>query len=101
MSMEYKAHIFDYEAFVEELADILFLALAEHKIEGLEAFINLHRQELRDLSTGEPLSDTWAKELRPRDTHDLGDIALTKYYDLYPDVLIPGWMELDDCLNKV
>ena len=54
MSMRHKAFIFDYDAFIQELADILENALAINQGNEFITFIENNLSSLKDPDEGEP-----------------------------------------------
>jgi hypothetical protein len=101
MSMEHKAFIFDYEAFMSELKDILEIALYRNEVEGLECFINSNIHYLTDPYEGEPLSDNWHETIESRDPHQYGDFALTKFYNPAKDIGIGyDWVEIESSISQ-
>lgn len=101
MAMSHKAYAFDYAAFERELAPLLLDALASGNAAALGAFIDTERARLRSPDNGAPLSPEWRSTLTSGDVHELGDIALTKYYDTDSDRgLGEKWAEIDDELPE-
>jgi hypothetical protein len=95
--MEHKAYVFDWVAFEGELAPVLYAALATGECDALAAFVCAHRGQLTDPNDGEPLPEDWRKLVETWDAHQLGDLALTKYYRAADvDGLSYDWVELDD-----
>jgi hypothetical protein len=101
MSMEHKAFVFDDDAFRAELRDVLIGALRTETVAPLRDFIEKHRAELTDPYEGAPLDDDWESQIAPKDPHQYGDFALTKYYDAANDIgLGPQWQELGERLAR-
>ena len=99
--MDYKAFIFDYNAFVEELADILENALVTNENHKLIAFIEKNLSYLKDPDEGEPLDYSWKEMIEIGDISEYGDFAITKYYNPKCDIGIGyDWERLDDLLLK-
>lgn len=69
MTIDYKAFIFDYNAFVKELADILENALVTNENHILIAFIEDNLPYLKDPDEGEPLDSSWKEMI------EIGDIS--------------------------
>ncbi len=90
--MDHKAYAFDYAGFQRRLAPILYAALETGDAGPLRAFIEANRAELTDPYEGEPL-----EELPDGDVHELGDFALTAFYDPACDIgLADDWEEAGD-----
>ena len=81
MTLDHKAFIFDYDAFIKELADILENALVKNKIHELIAFIENNLSYLKHPDEGEYLDYSWKEIIETEDTSEYGDIAITKYYN--------------------
>ena len=81
--MEHKAYVFDYDRFHTELAPVLWGALETGNIGKLKRFTDKNRDRLTDPWEGQPLAKDW---VAPDDVHELGDYALTAYYDPTADV---------------
>ena len=100
MTMEHRAFAFDFEAFVDELANPLLSALASGDIESLVKFIELNLAELKDPYEGNSLDASWREMIEFADAHQYGDFALTKFYDPANDIgLGTGWAVIEDLLN--
>ena len=99
MTLDHKAFIFDYDAFIKELADILENALVKNKIHELIAFIENNLSYLKHPDEGEYLDYSWKEIIETEDTSEYGDIAITKYYNPDDNIgLSYKWMQLDDLL---
>ena len=97
MGMEHKAYVFDWAGFDAELAPVLYRALATGGCDELAAFIDTRRQFLTDPNEGDPLPDDWRALVEAWDAHQLGDLALTRYYQAdKADGLRYDWSELSD-----
>jgi hypothetical protein len=89
MSIDHKAWLFDYNAFEQEFASILFRALESGDTGPVKAFISQHHAALTNQWTEAPFGPLWEEELRRHpgkeleayDVQDYADIALTRYYD--------------------
>lgn len=81
MTMPHLAYAFAYSAFREELAPALERALATGEGDELRSFIDANLAALSDPYEGEPLPDDWRELLESGDVQELGEFALTKYYD--------------------
>jgi hypothetical protein len=99
MTMEHKAFAFDCGAFDQELRPTLESALAWGEPSCLVDFIRTNFAELTHPCERRPLDDDWERNLSPRDAHQYGDLALTKFYDPSADVgLQSDWQEVSDWL---
>lgn len=99
MSIEHKAFIFDYNAFVDELADILKDALINNENEKLINFIEDNLLNLKHPDEGDPLDCDWQKTIEIEDASQYGDLAITKYYNPNWNIGIGyNWQELDDAI---
>ncbi|WP_239342232.1 hypothetical protein [Frankia sp. CiP3] len=95
MANQHRAFALDYGGFQGELAPILRRALDTGDLAPLVAFIDTHRDRLRDPDTGTPLDSHWRAAESAADAHRLGDLALTAYYDPAEDIgLGDGWEEV-------
>ncbi|MFN3149087.1 hypothetical protein [Bremerella sp.] len=90
--MQHKAFLFDSSTFELELKLLLVQSLVMRDCASLISFIVSNLDVLSDPYEGEPLDETWQNLLETRDAHQLGDFALTKYYDPADDLgLGDGW----------
>jgi hypothetical protein len=97
--MSHKAYEFDWAGFERELAPLLREVLGNNDVEKLAEFVDRNREQCRDLSFGEPLTEAWRSDLTAYDVQQVGDLALTKYYDPLEDFgLAESWMSLSDQL---
>jgi hypothetical protein len=86
MGMVHKAFAFDWEGFErDELPATLFEALRANKTSGVVNYIKSHLSCLKDPYEGEPLTDDWQSMLENHDVHELGDFALTRFYNPLDD----------------
>jgi len=100
MNLPHKAFAFDYEAFHDQLRPLLLKALETHGAE-LRGFIEANLNQLTDPYEGEPLVKGWQALLENDDVHELGDFALTKYYDSDLDIgLDIDWEDIGELLEK-
>jgi hypothetical protein len=100
MSFSHKGFVFDWTAFQAELAPVLHDCLTDSQTERLIFFVNKHRDSLTDPYEGEPLAADWQEDLEARDAHEIGDYALTRYYDPADDSgLGEGWMSIEAALD--
>jgi hypothetical protein len=99
VSMEHRAFLFDYARFAAELGSGLWHALETGDCTPVVRFTELNRRRLTDPYEGESLPDGWAV---PADVHELGDFALTAYYDPADDVgLAQTWEQARDCVMRL
>ncbi len=93
MSMDHKAFAFDWNAFrTDRLHDILYEALESGMTSVLVAYINDHRESVRTPCEGAALEPDWQDSLENNDVQELGDYALTRFYDPCEDLgLGPCW----------
>jgi hypothetical protein len=99
MTMEHKAFVFDFRSFEKELRPILERALSSNDSSDLLRFIDANRASLKDPYEGEPLEEGWREMAEGQDAHQLGDFALTKYYEPNDDLgLGPNWEALQSQL---
>lgn len=99
--MDHKAYAFNWPRFEKELSAILFRALqTERPDDELIGFIDTNLGELSNPYEGGPLDELWRRDLIHSDAHELGDIALTRYYDVWNVKGVPNWMDLSETLPK-
>jgi hypothetical protein len=99
--MEHKAYEFDWDNFDTELRPILEQSLSNDQNMNLYTFINANREYLTDPYEGEPLDEDWEEKLETRSTQELGDFALTKYYEFSENYgLSDNWLPLQDELSQ-
>jgi hypothetical protein len=99
--MEHKAYAFDDEAFRQELAPLLDNALQTGDVDPLIAFVDDNRTRVTDPYEGAPLEDGWLDMVETRDAHQVGDFALTAYYDVKADVgLGYDWEAASDAVGE-
>lgn len=100
MVMEHKAYLFNFQAFDIELKSTLEKALVSNNCEFLVRFISENLRDLTDPYEGEPLDDKWMSLIEQPDAHQLGDFALTKFYDPSADIgLGAGWEEIQETIT--
>lgn len=98
--MEHKAFLLDFEQFELELLPALAYGLKFGDCEKLHQFVNTNLMLLKDPYEGQDLSPTWESLLTTRDAHELGDVALTKYYDPAQDIgLGASWIAVQDLVE--
>jgi hypothetical protein len=115
MSMEHKAYIFNYNAFMSELSGTLMDALSAGQTDSLVKFIEENLDSLTDPYEGDPLDESWRELVemgspldqlfrdpaKTADAHDYGDFALTKFYDAADDIgLAYDWQEIETLLDS-
>ena len=101
MALEQKAFVFDYDLFAQMLSDILRKALATNDLAQLERFIDGNLNSLRDPNEGTPLKSNWRESLETTDAHQLGDLAVTMFYDPTSDIgLGYQWEGIQDVLEQ-
>ncbi|RYZ09793.1 MAG: hypothetical protein EOO73_02615 [Myxococcales bacterium] len=101
MTMLHRAYAFAHSTFCGELAPLLEAALASSEGAELERFVDQHLGALTDPYEGEPLETGWRESLEAGDVQELGDFALTKYYDGDLDLgLDADWLEIKQELAK-
>jgi len=99
--MEHKAFVFDYEAFMAQLGDILWQALATDTVKPLIGFIRANEGELTDPYEGAPLESDWEDRLEQRDVQEYGNYALTKFYDRDDNIgLRYDWQLIQEVLSR-
>ncbi|WP_292709480.1 hypothetical protein [Nostoc sp. NMS2] len=97
--MEHKAFVFDYDAFIQELADILENALVINQRNELITFIENNFSYLKNPDEGEPLDYLWKEMIEIEDISQYGDFAITKYYNPQCDIgLGYDWLPLYNML---
>jgi hypothetical protein len=102
MSMEHKAFVFNLSAFESELLPILYRSLERSDNGELFQFIDQNRESLVDPYEGEPLSGDWRSLLETEDAHQLGDFALTKYYDPLEDIGVGhAWLSMSESVRNL
>ena len=103
MSMQHKAFRFDWDGFDAGLRECLNDALLTNDPSQLAIYINSALSEFSDPYEGETLTSDWMQVLSDRsDVHEIGDYALTRFYDPTADFGIgDAWIAIDDSLNDV
>lgn len=81
MAMDHKAFAFDWSRFQCDLYPLLVDALVTGGADDLEAFVDQHLAELTDPYEGQVLDEYWRRTLENGDVHEIGDYALTRYYN--------------------
>jgi hypothetical protein len=99
--MEHKAFAFGWDGFVTDLHDLLVQALETGDPSGLTSYVDTYRASLSDPYEGAPLGVDWRDQLELGDVQELGDLALTRFYD--PSRLYGvgnAWLQLGDTLPE-
>lgn len=81
MSFDHKAFEFAWTEFSQQLLPILSLALEHNETESLRSFIATNLGHCRNPYSGALLSLGWEDGLEVGDVQELGDFALTRYYN--------------------
>jgi hypothetical protein len=101
MAMDHKAYAFNWSGFVGELLELLSSSLETGDPSGLLWYIDANRSYLRDPYEGDPLVEDWRDQLESGDVQELGDLALTRFYDPSESCgLSDGWLLLNEQLPK-
>ncbi|UBF30181.1 hypothetical protein K9N68_39270 (plasmid) [Kovacikia minuta CCNUW1] len=101
MSMIHKAYVFAYDEFTKELSEILEASLTTNNCEDLIGFIKRNITLLKNPNDWIPLTDAWEASVEPKDAHQYGNVALTKFYNPLEDIgLEYSWMDVDDLLQE-
>jgi len=96
VSLCHKAYVFDAPVFAVELGPVLFQALLTGHLTELMAFVDAHRDQLTYPWEPTPLPPSWRTALERGDAQDIGDLALTKYYDAEEDCgLQEHWTDIE------
>ena len=103
MSMQHKAFKFDWASFDRDLRPILINALQGVEPARLVRFIDEHFRDICDPYEGEPLLPNWRTQLQAiDDVQELGDFALTRYYDPLADAGVGGaWTDLTELIQTL
>jgi hypothetical protein len=101
MALEHKGFALDFKAFERKLGSVLHEALSTNDQAALLAFVGQNLRSLRDPNQGGLLKGDWRESLETVDVHQLGDIALTLFYDPLRDIgLGYEWQDVEDILDK-
>lgn len=101
MSMEHKAFEFDWLPFERDLHHLIVDALSTRETRGVEAFVDENLTDLVDPYEGQPIAADWRNGLVNRDTHEVADYALTRYYDPVQDYGIgSAWIGISDAIDE-
>ena len=97
--MCHKAYALDHLAFTTDLAPTLYEALASGHDAALAEFISRNLARLTFPWEAKPLPADWRSVLENGDVHEVGDLALTLYYDADADCGIQEhWLALEERL---
>jgi hypothetical protein len=100
--MCHKAYALDHEAFAAELAPILYRALETGHRDELVALIDANQCRLTFPWDGTRLPRDWRSVLERGDAHELGDLALTRYYNAAEDHgLQEYWLAVEEALPEL
>jgi len=100
--MEHKAFVFHFEEFDRDLRPILELSLRTNDSRALIQFVREHQPSIRDPFEGNPIDDDWLTQVETPDAHQVGDYALTRYYDPGSDIgLGYEWVNLNNELRTL
>jgi hypothetical protein len=100
MTLTHRAFAFDHAAFDVELRPLLLDALVTNDTAALAAFIDRNLAQLTEPDEGAALSSSWRDLLTGGDVNELGDFALTKFYDGDLDIgLDADWQAIGDLLE--
>lgn len=101
MTLLHRAYALAHAELGAELLPVLHAALETDEGGELSRFIDAHLEALTDPYEGEPLSKDWREALESGTVQELGDFALTKYYDGDLDIgLDADWLEVRDALEQ-
>lgn len=99
MTMNHQAFVFDYNAFIKELSNVLENALRTNESHELIEFIEKNISSLKDPIEGDTLDLHWRKTIDTEDISQYGDLAITKYYEPKRNIGMGyEWMLLSDLL---
>ena len=100
--MYHKAFVFAFDEFKYELEKPLFLALETGGLAGIFDFIYANLDLLKHPDDHDPIDETWQQKYMCEDAHQLGDIALTKFYNPEDDIgLDYSWVDVNKALSQV
>jgi hypothetical protein len=101
MSMCHKAFVFEWPAFEQKLAPILFSSLSRNDRSELLQFIRANRATCKDPYEGEPLGPNWEEQLTTAGVQEAGDFALTCFYNPADDFgLHEEWLTVEATLPE-
>ena len=102
MSMEHHAFSLNYRAFETALLPVLNRALESSDLKALMAFVDANLDHLRTPYDGGGLGPGWREELEVGDVQEVGDFALTRFYDPTEDIgLGSQWIAVAEAVKKV
>jgi hypothetical protein len=100
MAMSHKAYAFEWQAFELGLRTVLERALMDRNSQELLLLIERERSAFKDPYGGEPLGEKWQATLENRDEQEVGDYALTRYYEPSDDFgLGDEWPAIDSAIS--
>jgi hypothetical protein len=101
LSTYHKAYSFDYARFVDELAPILWAALATGDVVELARFVDDHQPTLVHPREREPLTVDWRTQLPALTAQRIGSFALTAYYDPNQNLgLSNEWADIGNIVGR-
>ena len=100
--MEHKAFEFDWDAFDADLRRVLINALESNNTASLLTYIDGNISELTDPYEGNWLETDWRSQVENADdVHELGEFALTRFYDPLADSGVGApWIDLGESLPE-
>jgi hypothetical protein len=99
MTMCHKAYALDHASFIGDLAPILYDALVSGRQAKLAEFVDRNLALLTLPCEARPLPADWRSVLEHGDVHEVGDVALTLYYDADDDCgLQEHWLAVEEAL---
>jgi hypothetical protein len=99
--MCHKAYALDHASFLADLGPVLYDALVTGRDAELAKFIDANLPKLSLPWEARPLPTDWRSVLEHGHVHELGDLALTKYYDADDDCgLQEHWLAVEGGLPQ-
>jgi hypothetical protein len=100
MSFDHKAFEFAWPEFAQQLLPTLSRSLEHNETESLQGFIAANLAFCRNPYSGAALSPSWESSLEVGDVQELGDFALTRYYNPIDDHgLGSEWLTIEQRLS--
>ena len=98
--MKHKAYRFDWALFDASLHPVLHHALESDSVASLHSYIDANLNDLTDPYEGQSLDRDWRLLIEHiNDVHEIGDFALTRFYDALAESGIGGaWLDLSESL---